>query len=147
MMQRRHRIHEVSHVSRAGNKRFVEDLNSRARMSDGNNPAPLFQLPRELDAAFDLRSNRHHVHRRGVVQHWQTIERVMIGEAAKVLRAQSATLRRVYKGTFIMHAQNPRAASGSHRGFYGSDGALVIGFRRRHQRRLPCRHTLSCKKF
>src|SRR6185503_10989689 len=99
LMKWRHRIHEVSHVSRAGNKRFVEDLNSRARMSDGNNPAPLFQLPRELDAAFDLRSNRHHVHRRGVVQHWQTIERVMIGEAAKVLRAQSATLRRVYKGT------------------------------------------------
>jgi hypothetical protein len=61
MMEWRHGIHKMGHVTSAGFKHLVQQINLCSRVTDGNNPALVGQLTRERHSAFHLGSKRHHV--------------------------------------------------------------------------------------
>ena len=72
---------------------------------------------------------------------WQAIEISRAGKCAEELRAQRATLRRVYKRPFVVNTKDSRptirvlsATTALHRIFNRIDRARIIGIRRGYQR-------------
>ena len=105
MMQRRHRIHEVSHVTRARRQSALQRLYVGARVPKRNDPAAFRQFIDQLNASVDFGRDRRHVHGLMIVNCRQRVEILSAAKGPKVLTVQSPTLLTVNKRTFVVDAQ------------------------------------------
>src|SRR2546423_187747 len=109
MMERRHGIHEMRHVLRAGLFRLIENIGRGARVPNRNDPAAATQLTNEFKAALNFWRDRHHVNRAISLDNGKIVQWSSGLEHFEVLTMQRPTLVVVDEWAFIVNTQHASA--------------------------------------